>query len=1323
MIRTRFASLGLFLFALTIGACGGRSALHLETAYDGGAANDARLDGKRDGSLDTLVSLPDAPADVAPNPDLPAQPDLPLFTDTRPDLPADARPIDLAATETARPDLPVRLDGASPEVRRLDGATPDTRDASPDNGDAAPTLSSIELTPPSTTIVVGVQFTGFVVTAVLSDGSTSDVTTSATFSSGDTAIVQVSGHTLTGVKAGTTTITATYQGKTTSASVTVSSAPLQSISIDGVAPVSVGQFILVTATGIFSDGTKQDLTGQASWTSSDTTLATLGFDAASGKEKVTGVQAGTVTVSATLQGITGKAQVTVTAATISSIDVTPTQPILQRGVVQAFKATATYSDGTTGDVTLQATWSSSDTGVATVSVSATGVLVRAIAPVSATISATVGSVTGSTTVTVTSPTLTSIALTPATWSPNVGGVQSFTAKGTYSDNSTADVTIAASWSSSNSNVATVSNAAGQKGQATALATGTAQLQATLSGVSGSAAVTVSASPLVSIAVTPDPLNMILGLPGTLTATGSYQNGTTQDLTKQVTWSVGDSTIASISNLAASAGQVTALTVGTTSAIATLGSIAGKSVVSISQAKLVSIAVTPATATVTAGAKQQFTATGSYDNNTTTDLTTQVTWSSSAINVAQISNAAGSNGLATSLVQGNATITAALGGVSATAAITVGAPSLSSIMISPTSASIDVGATATFTATAVYQNGSTAAVAGTWSSSDENVATVAANAGGRRGIATGVAAGSATISVTFGGLTDSAPLTVTAAPTLVGLTITPNTIAQLLVGATQQLQANAVFSNGNTQVVTAQTTWTSSDATVASVSAGGGGGGFGGGGRGLVTAIGAGSADITAVYNNLTAIVSVSVRAPQPTGLVLTPPSATIRVNDTQQFTAAVTMEDGTTQTVTTQATWTTSNGAVASIASGGGGGGPGGGGGRNAGLATGVAAGSVTVTATYSTFTATAALTVTSAKATALVVTPAAPSIQVGQTQGFVATLVYDDNTTAVVTGQTTWTSSDPSVAVVSNTTGGGPGGGTTGGVATALATGTTTITGTYGDFSGFADLTVVALTLTAVQVTPTNPDVPVNATRQFTATAVFSDNSTRDVTSAATWSSSDSTIAVVTGSGANIGRATAIADGRATITATYKGMSGSTNLVASTLQSISVTPTNTTAVVGLPVSFVATALLANGHTVVVTNEASWVSSDATVATVSASGVATPLKAGTISIAAGDLGLSGSTGLTVSSATLSSIAITPSPVSLANGASAQLTATGSYSDSTTHDLTSVVTWLSGSSTVASVSNAAGSRGLLTAVGAGSTTVTAALQGVTSTSDTVTVTAN
>ncbi len=1302
MRRNQLALLAILVG--TLSACGGRSTL--KVTQDGGNANGdhSLADVSNDGNVDSpiiadVTNLADAPADAATRDGARdgATADIVVTDSARTDL-----ATDVPRTDAPRTDTPIAVDtrdGSILEVGRVDVG-----------GDAAPTLASIQVSSSAQTIAVGIPFTGLVVTALMSDGTTSNVTTLSTFTSSDSTIIQVSGSTLTGLKGGASaTITATYSGKTATITMAVSVAPLQSISIDNVVPITVGQYILITATGLLSDGTKVDITGQASWTSSDSTLATVALDAASSKEKVSGVKAGTLTVSAALQGKTGTAAVTVTDSPIASIVVTTAQTIIQTGVSSPFNATATRADGTTSDVTQQAIWTSSDPTVATVTSSSSGVIVKAVAVGSATISAAIGTVTGSLSITVIAPPLTSIAVTPASVTLNVNGTQPFKATGTYADNSTADLTVSATWSSTTTAVS-VSNATGQNGLSTALAVGTAQVQASFGGQVGSATVTVIQAVLTKITVTPNPLAVVLKLMAPLTATGSYQNTPDQDITSQVAWTVADGTIASVSNAAGTAGQVTGNAIGSTTVTATLAGVSGTATVNVSNPTLTSITVAPATASVSAGTKQPFTATGNYDNNTTVDLTTQAAWTSSKISVAQESNAAGSNGVATTFVAGTATITATLNGVSGTAALTVTAPTISSIQIAPaTPPAITVGGTQAFTASAVYANGTTAAITAAWTSSNTAVATVAAAGGfgAGREVATAVAAGTTTITATYQGMTDSVTLTVNAAVTLVGLQVTPQTDPSIAIGAAQPFTANAIFSDGTSTNVTgaAGTVWTTSNANVASVSNPGGRGG----GGGVATGIAAGTVTITATYSGFTDSASLTVKAAAtPVGLQITyPGNASIVVNGTIQFQANETWSDGTSTVVTNTATWTTSDGTIASITNGARGGGRG--------LATGIAAGTVTVTATDAGLTDSVQLKVTAPTPKSLVVTPATPSILVNTTQPFVATLVYSDNTTAVVTGSADWSSSDPTVATVTTT--GGRGGGA--GTATSYAIGTTTITATYSGLSGTALLTVTDPPLSYVQVTTTTPNIPVQGVAQFAATAVFTDNSTRNVTGQAVWTSSSTTIAVV---GSNTGRATGMAAGTSTISATYGGMSGSLTLtVAQGVTSVAVTPTNPTTVLGLPVAFTATATLSNNATLIVTGNASWVTSDPTVATATG-GVATPEKSGPATITATYLGVSGASKLTVSPATLSSIAITPDPValSLASGASQQITATGTYSDSTKYDLTNVVTWQSSTMTVATVSNANGSRGLVTALSAGTSSLTAVFQTITSATDTATV---
>src|SRR5581483_3656965 len=112
-----------------------------------------------------------------------------------------------------------------------------------------------------------------------------------------------------------------------------------------------------------------------------------------------------------------------------------------------------------------------------------------------------------------------------------------------------------------------------------------------------------------------------------------------------------------------AGSVTTSQVVTVTAALETGSTATTVTVAPGAPTLVSIGVSPATASIGPGATQQFTATGIYSDGSTDDLTTSVTWSSSDPGVATISNLAGSQGLATGVGAGSTTIAAGAGSVS------------------------------------------------------------------------------------------------------------------------------------------------------------------------------------------------------------------------------------------------------------------------------------------------------------------------------------------------------------------------------------------------------------------------------------------------------------------------------------------------------------------------------------------------------------------------------------------------------------------------------------------------------------------------------------
>jgi hypothetical protein len=168
--------------------------------------------------------------------------------------------------------------------------------------------------------------------------------------------------------------------------------------------------------------------------------------------------------------------------------------------------------------------------------------------------------------------------------------------------------------------------------------------------------------------------------------------------------------------------------------------------------LKSIAVTPASPWIPKGAKQQFTATGTYSDSSQKDITSSVTWASASTSVATI--AAG--GLATGKAAGTAKITAKLGSV-VSPADTLTVATLKSIAVTPANSAIADGATQQFTATGTYSNSGTMNITSglTWTSSSAKVATISGT-----GLASAVGAGQTTIKVASGTISGSTTLTVT-----------------------------------------------------------------------------------------------------------------------------------------------------------------------------------------------------------------------------------------------------------------------------------------------------------------------------------------------------------------------------------------------------------------------------------------------------------------------------------------------------------------------------------------------------------------------------------
>jgi len=285
--------------------------------------------------------------------------------------------------------------------------------------------------------------------------------------------------------------------------------------------------------------------------------------------------------------------------TLDSIAVTPANPVLSAlGATQQLTATASYSDGSSKDISATVTWSSDQTAVATINASG---LATAIADGVSTISATdpTSSIKGSATLTVGTPQLQSIAITPSKPEFNkAAATQQMTATGTYSDGSTQDISASVTWASDDSKSVLID----EKGLATSVADGKANISATDSKtqVTATTSITVRigapvttntitppapagtpapaptpAVTLTSISIAPSGATLFYaGITQQFTATAHYSDSTTLDISKSVDWSSGTVDVATIntSGLATTVGGGTAIISATDVATSTVGSV-------------------------------------------------------------------------------------------------------------------------------------------------------------------------------------------------------------------------------------------------------------------------------------------------------------------------------------------------------------------------------------------------------------------------------------------------------------------------------------------------------------------------------------------------------------------------------------------------------------------------------------------------------------------------------------------------------------------------------------------------------------------------------
>ncbi|MCP1424286.1 uncharacterized protein YjdB [Paenibacillus xylanexedens] len=633
--------------------------------------------------------------------------------------------------------------------------------------------------------------------------------------------------------------------------------------------LEVGDSGSVTVTGVYSDNTSANVTISTTWSSEDTSIATVYNGAITAKKE------GKATITAAYQGQSQTVQVKVTkkvkalSKNVQSLD-------LRTGDTKEIILTATYSDNeTNNEAASTAEWSTSDEKVATV----VNGKVTGQSAGTAVITAKVGS--QSVTVDVNVEVVKRVDVDKQQVNLLLNKSESVKVTATYPDGTTKDVTDLAEWTSSNEKVADV-----LKGEITGYSAGSAKITAKYGTKSVSVDVDVDLTSKLSV----EKQSIFFRLDGdkntaNIVLTASYPTSSDVNVTDQATWTSSNEKVATVFK-----GQITAISAGSTTIKATYSGKTVEIAVDVDTARYLDIKdVNDKLAMSVTGDNKSKTlvANAEYIDASTENVTSKATWTSSNPDVVYVSN-----GDLIAYKSGTATITVAYGGK--TVKFTVNVDVADKYEMDKKKASVAVGGTTSAKVLALYgETSKDVSEDATWSSSSDKIAEVDS-----KGVITGVATGKVTITAKIEGKTLTLPVEVGMAS---GLEADVNFVV-LSAKETQMILLTGTDEDGNTLDVTSEATWKSSNARVADVK------------KGVITGNSSGKANITAEYGSKK--VTIQVEVDVITRIEASEPVLSLKSGDTADLTVTAFLSDGSERDVTDKAEWKTNSYKVAQVTKG-----------------------------------------------------------------------------------------------------------------------------------------------------------------------------------------------------------------------------------------------------------------------------------------------------------------------------------------------------------------------------------------------------------------------
>ncbi len=487
------------------------------------------------------------------------------------------------------------------------------------------TAVSLRFEPSAFSLAVGTRVP-FLVRATFSDGSQQDVTNVASLGvdGEEIARLEPSAGTLLGVASGQTTLSASFQGCSASATVLVSSATLTRIDLSlNPASLPLGVSLGLQAVGVFDDGSTQDLTDDVVWASARPEIVQVARDG-----MAEALQVGDTTVTASFGAVSGSARLTVDPAVVDTLELNTTEVQLPRGLQHQIRVTAIYTDKSRADVTDQAAYLSSSPAVAEVTTLLPRGNVTAREIGETTITVRFGGQEATLLVQTTDAVLLSLSVSPIQTDLPLGASQSLVARATYSDGSEPDVTDRVLWSSREAEVAEVD----ARGKVLARALGQALIDAKLGELTGSATIDVGPAVQSGLSLYP-PSNSTLVIPlgrsEQLYVDALFTNGDALTITDDASYVSFPAGVVSVTTTGANRGLIKGLVKGEATVRVTYGEFSEDIQVEVVDPVLMGLRISPTLAMSAPGSFRVYQAFSLFSDGTEIESTSSVVWGSSS----------------------------------------------------------------------------------------------------------------------------------------------------------------------------------------------------------------------------------------------------------------------------------------------------------------------------------------------------------------------------------------------------------------------------------------------------------------------------------------------------------------------------------------------------------------------------------------------------------------------------------------------------------------------------------------------------------------------